>query len=92
MYYVTPHQYQDTQLLKPILMKRINTPIGLYFQNYGVHKGYDLKGKITRVTHDGFYFKIADSNEIKFYYFKDVASWRHFLFDDFIDMSETTRF
>ena len=92
MNYVIPSQYFDISLLKPILEKRIGNPIKLYFQGYGVKKGYEANGKITKVTYDGFYFESHNSKEIKFYYFKDVDSWRHLLFDDCIDMKEDTRF
>ena len=84
MNYIIPSQYKDMQLLKPILMKRIGKPIGLYFQE---GKGYMLKGKVTEVNHDGFYFEVDGySKETKFYYFKDIASWKHLILDDFLDM------
>ncbi len=84
MNYIIPSQYKDMQLLKPILTKRIDKPIGLYFQE---GKGYMLKGKITEVNHDGFYFEVDGySKETKFYYFKDIASWKHLILDDFLDM------
>lgn len=85
MNYIIPSQYKDMQLLKPFLVKRIGKPIGLEFQ--GDKRGCMLKGKITEVSHDGFYFEIdGNSKEVKFYYFTDVASWKHLILDDFLDM------
>lgn len=60
MNYIIPSQYKDMQLLKPILMKRIGKPIGLYFQE---GKGYMLKGKVTEVNHEGVVCRVESEDE-----------------------------